>query len=462
VGTIAFTAVLVALHVQMRANAYRERQENTKQVVETAWSVIARLGDQVSQGKITREAAQKTALTTLGGMRYGTGGYFWINDMHPRMIMHPTNPKLNGTDLSNYRDPNGVALFVKMVEACRSSRAGFVSYKWPKPGEAKPVPKISYVKLYEPWGWIVGSGIYLDDVQAEMNAAVRTSALLVVPGVVLFAAFTLLTARAVGQPLNEIANGLSGASQHVYTAADDVLRTSQSIASGAEEQTAYVERTRESVKSLAEVISTSSHEAATAEKLMAEVGEAIEAGKGKMKLLASAMADITATTRQVSSIAETIDAIGFQTRILALNAAMEAARAGDAGASFGVVAEEVCRLADRASEAAQKSSEELAEAIRKSSDGSVVTSEVMTAFEGIAASIGVASRQAAQIASASAEKNRRVAGIQGAFDKMNGIARQNASGSQQTTQVATKLREQAAELNGLVQPLLNIVRGSDS
>ena len=85
------------------------------------------------------------------------------------MIMHPYKPEMNGKDLTDYKDPNGKHLFVEFVKVCQEKGEGMVDYMWPKQDGAKPVPKVSYVKLFKPWGWIVGSGIYIDDMEKEMT-----------------------------------------------------------------------------------------------------------------------------------------------------------------------------------------------------------------------------------------------------------------------------------------------------
>ncbi|WP_352339648.1 cache domain-containing protein, partial [Psychrobacter sp. 16-MNA-CIBAN-0192] len=90
--------------------------------------------------------------------------YFWINDYHPKMIMHPFKPDLNGTDLTNNKDPDGTALFVEMVKVTQQAGSGFVPYKWPKPGKDKPVDKIAFVKGFNQWQWVIGSGVYLDSI----------------------------------------------------------------------------------------------------------------------------------------------------------------------------------------------------------------------------------------------------------------------------------------------------------
>lgn len=112
-------------------------------------------------------AVQKIAADLIQALRYGPEDkdYFWINDMRPFMIMHPYQPELNGQDLSNYQDPDGKRLFVEFVKICREKGEGFVVYKWPKYGSDKPQPTLSFVKLFKEWDWVIGTGIYIDDIE---------------------------------------------------------------------------------------------------------------------------------------------------------------------------------------------------------------------------------------------------------------------------------------------------------
>ncbi|MEA2049863.1 MAG: cache domain-containing protein, partial [Campylobacterota bacterium] len=113
---------------------------------------------------------KKEALKAISGMRYGKSGYFWINDSKPNMIMHPIKPSLDGKDLSTLKDPNGVYLFNDMVKVCSSNGEGLVKYSWAKPGYDKPQAKFSYVKEFKQWGWIIGTGTYVDDIEAKVLA----------------------------------------------------------------------------------------------------------------------------------------------------------------------------------------------------------------------------------------------------------------------------------------------------
>ncbi|MEJ2656152.1 MAG: methyl-accepting chemotaxis protein [Desulfobacterales bacterium] len=144
------------------------KKEKLKDLVKNTYAIMDLKYRSSHDSKITETPFMEDAKKEIGALRYGSEGkdYFWINDMHPKMVMHPFKPELNGRDLSDFKDPNGKHLFNEFVKVCREKGEGFVEYMWPKPGHDKPVPKLSYVKLFKPWNWIVGTGVYLDDIKA--------------------------------------------------------------------------------------------------------------------------------------------------------------------------------------------------------------------------------------------------------------------------------------------------------
>ena len=180
----------------------------TQNVVEVAYGILAQYDDMAKRGVITPAEARKSAQESIRRLRYGSKEYFWINDLQPRMVMHPTLPELDGHDLGNYPDSKGVYLFRNFVAVAKSKGSGFVEYTWPKPGEKAPVDKISYVKLFEPWGWVIGSGIYLDDVSSDILLLRVIS----IAGAVLFSILTLSMAYIIGKGITrrlwEVIGGL--------------------------------------------------------------------------------------------------------------------------------------------------------------------------------------------------------------------------------------------------------------
>lgn len=166
IGLLALLGLIISGALFLRtfdATLMDDRKRNVQQQVETVYGVIDRYHRLHQEGALSEVQAQQAAAKTVSGLRFGDGNYFWINDLHPVMVMHPIKPQLDGEDLSAVKDPNGVFLFKAFVEQARQG-GGFVPYLWPKPGAEKPQPKVSYVKSFAPWGWVIGTGVYVDDV----------------------------------------------------------------------------------------------------------------------------------------------------------------------------------------------------------------------------------------------------------------------------------------------------------
>jgi methyl-accepting chemotaxis protein len=175
-----------------RIESWLLEQEKLKvsNVVEVAYQMIAEGAQAAEEKHLPLEEAQREVIRNIKQLRYSGSEYFWLNDLSPRMIMHPTNPQLDGTDLSNYKDPTGKLLFQEMATVCKDKGQGFVSYRWAKPGETEPAPKISYVKLYAPWGWIIGSGLYVDNFKsriATLHGTILAASLVISLALVLLA-----------------------------------------------------------------------------------------------------------------------------------------------------------------------------------------------------------------------------------------------------------------------------------
>ncbi|MDJ0784371.1 MAG: methyl-accepting chemotaxis protein [Desulfosarcinaceae bacterium] len=142
-----------------------EKTERLKNIVEVAMSNLESVNQRSAMSLDERQQLAKDLIRT---MRYNTSDYLWINDMQAVIVMHPIKPQLDGKDLSNFKDPNGKKLFSAFVDVCARQGEGTVDYLWPKPGHEEPVAKLSYVKRFKPWDWVVGTGIYLDDIEAAV------------------------------------------------------------------------------------------------------------------------------------------------------------------------------------------------------------------------------------------------------------------------------------------------------
>jgi len=169
-------SVYVFIIPTFERNALLQKQSMLHELTNTAWSILDKYHRDESNLLITFEEAQQKAIAKIEALRYGPDkkDYFWITDLTPSMIMHPYVHELTGKSLHDFSDPDGKRLFIEAVEIAKSSGEGFISYKWQlKDDSSHIVPKLSFVKKYEPWNWIIGTGIYLDDVQEEISSFTR-------------------------------------------------------------------------------------------------------------------------------------------------------------------------------------------------------------------------------------------------------------------------------------------------
>lgn len=169
---VLFVVAIFALVLPAMDQALMDRQrEMCRELTNSAWSILAEAHRQEQAGILSRELAQQSAKARVAALRYGREGkdYFWLQDMHPHILMHPYRTDLNDQDVSEFRDPRGTRIFVEFANLVRDRDAGFIEYVWQwKDDPGRLVPKESYIRGFAPWGWIIGTGIYTDDVRQEL------------------------------------------------------------------------------------------------------------------------------------------------------------------------------------------------------------------------------------------------------------------------------------------------------
>lgn len=197
ISVIVF-AILIAgyIYPTYKNNMFAAKEEQNKNMVNSAASTVERYVEFQKDGQMTMEAAQMAAMDAVRFMRYDNGNYFWINDLTPKFIMHPNVSSVDKPDwfvdggLKDYVDPTGKHIFLEFNKIATEKGEGIVAYEWPKTGKpGDPASaKISYVKLIPEWGWVIGTGVYVDDVQAAVNSAIINICLSVV-GIIALSAF---------------------------------------------------------------------------------------------------------------------------------------------------------------------------------------------------------------------------------------------------------------------------------
>ena len=499
---LTLLALGAGLSLSERSLLLQERQNGVRQTVEIAHGLIAHFHQQAAQGKISTEEAQARALQSLAALRYSGNEYFWVNDMHPRMIMHPVRPQLNGQDVSGNKDPTGRALFIDFVNIVKKDGAGFHSYLWPMPGSDEPVENISYVMGFQPWGWVVGSGVYIDTVNAaflqRMIGAAAVSAALALLLVLLgwlisrsilrqlgdepaallagterMAQGDLSTpiahrgdARSVAQGLEPMRTNLAGIVQGVRHSAEHVTLASQEIAQGnhdlsgrTEEQASALEQTAASMEQVGSTVRQNADNARQANQLALNASQVAQQGGQVVQEVVTTMRGINSASQRIADIIGVIDGIAFQTNILALNAAVEAARAGEQGRGFAVVAGEVRSLAGRSAEAAKEIKQLITASVDNVDTGSAQVAQAGESMQEIVASVRRVTDLIGEITASATEQRDGIGQVNQAVSNLDQMTQQNAALVEESSAAATSMNEQAQRLADVVA-VFNVGQGA--
>ncbi|SAL24897.1 methyl-accepting chemotaxis sensory transducer [Caballeronia sordidicola] len=468
-----------------------EREAGVKNIVESSLSILKVYDNKVAEHALSLQEAQSAALKELGSIRYGKDGYLFVFDPRPVVLAigNASVKSLIGQNVSERADPNGKHYYVDLAKAAAAG-GGFVTYSGVAPGNGALVPKVSYAAQYTPWGWNVGSGVFLTDIDAAFKAnLIKYLAILSCIGllvsVVMFFVIRSIKSSLGGEPayaagiVEQISEGdlsvqvnlsssgtesllagmdrmqrnLAAAVQTVRESAMSIDVASRELASGntnlstrTEQQAASLEETASSMEELAATVKQNASNAQQAAELARGASELTARSSGFVAELVSTMHAIGQQSDQVGQIVATIEGIAFQTNILSLNAAVEAARAGEQGRGFAVVANEVRTLAQRCAAAAKETRAIIDTSASTALGGSSIADKTGAAMQDVVDAITSVARIVAEISSASDEQRAGIEQVHQAINQMDEVTQQNAALVEQAAAAAGSLTDQTRSL----------------
>lgn len=524
--------------------------DRTRQALDVAYSQFDRFQAEERAGRMTRAEAQKAAQDAIRSMRFGKNDYFFIFDTDHNMLMHPVKAELQGTNVANGTDADGKQHYREMVTTAKAKGAGFVAYNYKMPDGSGTKAKISYVRAFTPWNWVLVTGVFNEEIRAAVNDAAWRLGTVVLIVLAALAAVIVIVSRSITKPLAQItarmrllAGGdtaaeipgidrrdeigdmaaalqifrenalakaeaeqakaqadadqqaivsvlsdrlqslsegdltasisgdvppayttlasnfntalgnlrdliaaLAEASQSIETGSSEIAAASDDLARRTESNAASLEETSAALSQMNARLRSSAEAADRTVGCAQDAIGIVESGRSTAVQATSAMDRVSDSAKGIDSVIEGLDKIAFQTRVLAMNAAVEAGRAGEAGRGFAVVADLVSALAMRAEEESKRAREQLT---TTQADIVVAVSAVKKVDSALAEITGSVS-QVHQFVETMAGDNRAqsttISEIATAVNVMDQSTQQNAAMVEETSAAARNLASEVTTL----------------
>ena len=496
---VALLFMAVSSLLQQRSQIIESRRELLTTAVQSAHSIVASYQAKAASGAMPVEEAQKAAKDALRVSRFGgpegKTEYFYIWTLDSKGVMHPIKPEWEGQDMAGkVKDGAGTDILKQISTALNASSNGrvFVPTMFARPGSQSLVPKLQYVIRVDGWNWMVGSGLYTDDIDQLVRKTLLSNLAIVLVVMLVVGGVGLLVTRSVlrqigGEPtdaiavMSEVAQGnldtpipdapagslldglgrmvvslrqlvteVRSATESIATASSEIAQGNNDLAHRTEDTASNLQSTASSMEELTSTVRQTSDSAQTANQIATSAATVAARGGEVVSRVVATMQDINASSNKISDIIGVIDGIAFQTNILALNAAVEAARAGEQGRGFAVVASEVRSLAQRSAEAAKEIKALIGASVEKVESGTQLVGNAGATMTEIVESVQRVTDIIGEIRSATSEQSQGIAQVNTAMNQLDQMTQQNSALVEQSTAAADSLREQAMKLTQVV------------
>ncbi|AVZ80338.1 methyl-accepting chemotaxis protein [Zoogloeaceae bacteirum Par-f-2] len=520
---LALTITLSELGVKKDLMDARKLQ--VQSIVQACLQIAAGYQARAAAGEMSEAEAQERAKQAMQFLRYGGPEgkseyvYIWRSD--GVSVMHPIRPEWAGRNMTEeLKDGKGRYNIKDVLQVARAQGAGFVDTSFPRPGGTVAVDKLQYVATFSPWNWVIGTGVYVDDVteaftsRLMVDLVIGSAIMLVIIGLGVAIARSVLRKiggepgdalvimeRAAGGDLTvdvpaaaphsllgglsrmlrsiramveQIASGaqtLKATAEHISEASSQVASASHrqadstsSMAAAIEQMTVSINHISDSARDTEENYSSAAAMAEAGEQKVATATEEMHRIAATVSSAAEMIRSLETRTNEISSIANVIKEIAAQTNLLALNAAIEAARAGEQGRGFAVVADEVRKLAERTSAATEEiggmigaiqsdtasAVSAMDKALPQVARGVDLAQEAAQSLRDIRDGAGVTLARIRDVALATREQSAASNAIAQQVESIAQMVEQTSASMQQTAESAHSLERIARELGELV------------
>jgi len=501
VGTAVIGFVVLSVIAALRSQqlAIDGRRGQLVAAVQSAYNIAAGYQAQAASGALTDADARRAAADAIRVARYGgadgRSDYFYIWTTDGAAVMHPMHPEWSGKPmLGKLLGAKGEDELKRLLDAVAADAGGsaFVPAMFPRPGRTEPVPKLQYGVRLAGWNWVIGSGVYMDDLDAVVRHGLVVDGAIALLLLALVGGVGYVVARSVlrqigGEPsaamavMAQVAQGdlaarighatpgsllhglqamigglrrtleqVQGSTENIRTASDEIATGNIDLSQRTEETASSLQQTAASLEHLTATVRQTADSARSANQLATAASDTAAHGGQVVDQVVATMSGIDESSRRIADIIGTIDGIAFQTNILALNAAVEAARAGEQGRGFAVVASEVRSLAQRSAAAAKEIKALIGTSVERVESGSRLVADAGSTMREIVAGVQRVSDIIGEISAAATGQSGQIGQINEAVGQLDRMTQQNAALVEQSAAAAESLKQQAVSLSAAV------------